>query len=88
MSEESIEELQKRLERENEEYARLKKSHRELDLKLQQLEEKRYLTPEEEMEVKKMKKEKLRLKDHMTEMLRAYQKKGATEINNSYRKDN
>ncbi|HWP47904.1 MAG TPA: DUF465 domain-containing protein [Candidatus Limnocylindrales bacterium] len=78
MSEESMEELQKRLERENEEYARLKKSHRELDLKLQQLEEKRYLTPEEEMEVKKMKKEKLRLKDHMTEMLRAYQKKGAT----------
>ncbi len=78
MSEESMEELQKRLEMENEEYARLKKSHRELDLKLQQLEEKRYLTPEEEMEVKKMKKEKLRLKDHMTEMLRAYQKKEAT----------
>lgn len=73
--EESIEELQKRLEMENEEYARLKKKHRELDMTLQQLEEKRYLTTEEDLEMKKMKKEKLRLKDQMTEMLRAYQKK-------------
>jgi len=78
MAEESMEELQRRLEMESEEYARLKKKHRELDVKLQQLEEKRYLAPEEELEVKKMKKEKLRLKDQMTEMLRVYQKKEGT----------
>jgi hypothetical protein len=78
MSEVSMEELQSRLEKESEDYARLRKKHRELDQKLQELEEKRYLTPDEDIEVKKMKKEKLRLKDQMTEMIRAYQKKGET----------
>ena len=58
---------------ENEEFARVYRKHRELDEKIVELEERHYLTPEEEIQEKTMKKDKLRLKDKMAEMIKEYQ---------------
>ncbi len=68
-----FEETKEILKGENEEFARIYRKHRELDDKITELEEKRYLTPDEEIQEKKMKKDKLRLKDKMAEMIREYQ---------------
>jgi hypothetical protein len=73
MSSLSFEEAKKVLKEENEEFARIYRKHRELDIKVTELEERRYLTPEEEIEEKKLKVDKLRLKDKMAEMIRDYQ---------------
>jgi len=68
-----FEEAKEILKQENEEFARIYWKHRKLDEELRELEEKRYLTPDEEIREKKMKKDKLRLKDEMAEMIRVYQ---------------
>jgi len=69
----SFEEAKEILNREDEEFARLYRKHRKLDEELKELEDRRYLTPDEEIREKKMKKDKLRLKDEMAEMIRGYQ---------------
>ena len=69
----SFEETKEILKRENDEFARIYRKHRELDEKVLVLEERRYLTPDEEIQEKKMKKDKLRLKDKMAEMIKEYQ---------------
>jgi uncharacterized protein YdcH (DUF465 family) len=68
-----FEEAKEILKQENEDFARLYRKHRKLDEDLKELEIRRYLTPEEEMLEKKMKKDKLRLKDEMAEIIRVYQ---------------
>ena len=68
-----FEEAKEILKQENEDFARLYQKHRKLDEDLKELEVRRYLTPEEEMLEKKMKKDKLRLKDEMAEIIRVYQ---------------
>ena len=68
-----FEEAKEILKQENEDFARLYRKHRRLDEDLNELEVRRYLTPEEEMLEKKMKKDKLRLKDEMAEIIRVYQ---------------
>lgn len=68
-----FEEAKEVLKQENEDFARLYRKHRKLDEDLKELEVRRYLTPEEEMQEKKMKKDKLRLKDEMAEIIRVYQ---------------
>lgn len=68
-----FEEAKEVLKQENEDFARLYRKHRKLDEDLKELEIRRYLTPEEEMQEKKMKKDKLRLKDEMAEIIRVYQ---------------
>lgn len=68
-----FEEAKEILKQENEVFARLYRKHRKLDEDLKELEVRRYLTPEEEMQEKKMKKDKLRLKDEMAEIIRVYQ---------------
>jgi uncharacterized protein YdcH (DUF465 family) len=68
-----FEEAKEVLKQQNEEFARLYRKHRKLDEDLKELEERRYLTPNEEVQEKKMKKDKLRLKDEMAEMIRVYQ---------------
>jgi hypothetical protein len=75
MSSLSFEEVKEILKSQNEEFARIYRKHRELDEKIFELENRRYLTPEEEILEKKMKKDKLRLKDEMAEMIREYQAK-------------
>jgi uncharacterized protein YdcH (DUF465 family) len=63
-----------RLKEENEEFKRLSEEHRSLDTLLAEIDSKRYLTPEEEVERKKIQKQKLLKKDKMAELIRKYKK--------------
>jgi uncharacterized protein YdcH (DUF465 family) len=63
-----------RLKKENEEFKRLSEEHRSLDTLLAEIDSKRYLTPEEEVERKKIQKQKLLKKDKMAELIRKYKK--------------
>ncbi|MCX7988171.1 MAG: DUF465 domain-containing protein [Thermodesulfovibrio sp.] len=69
MREEEIIEI---LKKENEEFKKLYEEHRQLDSMLDEMNRKHYLTPEEEIEKKRMQKEKLYKKDRMAEMIRQY----------------
>ena len=69
MREEEIIEI---LKKENEEFRKLYEEHRQLDSILVEMNKKPYLTPEEEIEKKRMQKEKLYKKDKMAEMIRQY----------------
>ncbi len=62
------------LRRENEEFQRLEAEHRQLEEQLEALGSKPYLTAEEEMEIKKIKKQKLAKKDRMAELIRQYKR--------------
>ncbi len=67
---EEKEELITRAKRENDEFNRLEKEHRELDQEISlKFGDKRYLTPEEEVEKKTLQKQKLAKKDRMLEIL-------------------
>ncbi len=63
------------LKKENEEFRKLSEEHRNLDMLLADIDSKRYLTPDEEMERKKIQKQKLLKKDKMAEMVREYKKR-------------
>lgn len=78
MKEEEIIEI---LKRENEEFRKLYEEHRQLDSLLDELNKRVYLTPEEEIEKKRMQKEKLYKKDKMAEMIRQYKAKLAEGVN-------
>ncbi len=71
MKEEDIVET---LKKENKEFRRIYQEHRELDSQLLQFNKKSYLTPEEEAEMHRIKKEKLYKKDKIAELLREYKK--------------
>ena len=71
MKEQEIVEL---LKKENEEFKRLSDEHRSLDAIISEMDNKRYLTPEEEIERKKIQKQKLLRKDRMAELVRQYKK--------------
>lgn len=58
-----------RLSRENEEFLKAKQAHAELARQLDELEKKAYLTPQDEMEIKILKKKKLVWKDQMEKIL-------------------
>ncbi len=62
------------LKKQNEEFKKLSEEHRNLDTLLAEIDSKRYLTPEEEFERKKMAKQKLLKKDRMAEIMREYRK--------------
>ncbi len=66
------EELIERLMREDEEFIKIKKAHRELASQLDELEKRPFLTPQDEMEIKIIKKKKLAYKDEMEKILRKY----------------
>ncbi len=67
-------EIIEKLIKENEEFRRYMEEHRELEKKVAELEKKLYLTPDEEMEVKRLKKIKLAGKDKIEEMISRYKK--------------
>ena len=71
MKENEIVEL---LKNEDEEFRKLSEEHRSLDVLLAEMDGKRYLTPEEEFERKKIQKQKLLKKDRMAELVREYKK--------------
>ncbi|MBI5055138.1 MAG: DUF465 domain-containing protein [Nitrospirae bacterium] len=58
---------------ENEEFRRLEEDHRKLDKALDEMNKKKYLTAEEEVEKKKMQKQKLQHKDRIAQLIREYQ---------------
>ncbi len=62
------------LKKENEEFRKLSEEHRNLDEFLVEIDSKRYLTPEEEIERKNIQKQKLIKKDRMAELVRDYKK--------------
>ncbi len=63
------EELIQRLMNENEEFLKVKQAHTQLANQLEELEKKSFLTPQDEVEIKIIKKKKLALKDHMEKIL-------------------
>jgi uncharacterized protein YdcH (DUF465 family) len=66
------EELIERLMRENGEFLKTKQAHTQLAKQLEELGKKPFLTPQDEMEVKIIKKKKLALKDQMEKILVQY----------------
>ena len=65
-------EIVERLKKENEEFKKLSEEHRNLDVLLSEIDKKRYLTPEEEIERKTIQKQKLLKKDMMAVFVRSY----------------
>jgi len=63
------EELIGRLMRENEDFLKAKQAHTQLAKQLDELEKKPFLTPQDEMEIKILKKKKLAWKDQMEKIL-------------------
>ena len=57
----------------NPEFASVEDQHVELDRKIQSMETRAYLTAEEEIEVRHLKKMKLKAKDEMAQILRKHQ---------------
>jgi uncharacterized protein YdcH (DUF465 family) len=66
------EELIERLMRENEEFLKAKQIHIQLARQLEELEKKPFLTPQDEMEIKILKKKKLAAKDLVEKILMQY----------------
>ncbi len=66
------EELIEKLMRENGEFLKTKQAHTQLAKQLEELKKKPFLTPQDEMEVKIIKKKKLALKDQMEKILIQY----------------
>ncbi len=66
------EELIERLMRENEDFLKAKQAHAQLAKQLEELEKKPFLTPQDEMEIKILKKKKLVWKDQMERILMQY----------------
>lgn len=63
----------------NEEFRKLHEEHHALDGTLAEMDKKVYLTPEEEVERKKLQKQKLSKKDKMAEMVRDYNKSHSSD---------
>jgi len=66
------EELIEKLMKEDEEFLKAKQTHTQLAKQLQELENKSYLTPQDEMQIKILKKKKLAAKDQMEKILMKY----------------
>jgi uncharacterized protein YdcH (DUF465 family) len=66
------EELIERLMRESEDFLIAKKAHAELARQLEEVEKKPFLTPQDEVEIKIIKKKKLSYKDQMEKILMKY----------------
>ena len=67
-------EIIEHLKKENEEFRKVLEEHHGLDATLAEIDRKVYLTPEEEVERKKLQKQKLVKKDKMAEFIRDFKK--------------
>ncbi len=65
-------ELIERLMKENEDFLKAKQDHTELARELEELERKSFLTPQDEITIKILKKKKLAYKDQMEKILLQY----------------
>ncbi|MDO8281237.1 MAG: DUF465 domain-containing protein [Thermodesulfovibrionia bacterium] len=68
-------EIIKALRSESEEFIKFENEHRELDLILDELQKKKHLTTEEEVDKKTMQKQKLHYKDQMAQIISQYKVK-------------
>jgi len=68
------EEIIETLKNQDDEFKKLYSEHRELDSILTEMDRRSYLTDEEELEKKRLKKEKLYKKDRIAEIIREYKK--------------
>jgi len=68
--------IAERLRQSNTEFRELEESHHRLDLDLNELQKRHVLTPAEELEKKRMQKEKLAKKDKLAELIRLYREQG------------
>lgn len=68
------EEIRDILLRENAEFRDLYEEHQRLERRLQELTEKRYLTPDEQEEERQIKKRKLFIKDRMYALIATYRR--------------
>lgn len=57
---------------ENKDYKKLEEDHKKLDQVLDDMNKKKYLTPKEEIEKKRIQKQKLHYKDLMADLVRTY----------------
>jgi len=64
--------LIERLTKENQDFIKAKQSHGELARQLEELEKRPFLTPQDEIEIKILKKKKLAFKDQMEKILMQY----------------
>ncbi len=71
------EEVTKRLLEENEEFRQLKEEHSWFHRKVEELDKKSFLTPQERQQREELKKKKLALKDKMEAMMAAYRRQEA-----------
>lgn len=67
-------EIAESLKKENEEFMKLCEEHHKLEGQLAEIDKKVYLTPEEDLERKKLQKQKLMKKDRMAELIRDFKK--------------
>ena len=67
-------EIIEHLKKENGEFKKVLEEHHGLDVTLAEMDRKVYLTPEEEVERKKLQKQKLAKKDKMAEFIRDFRK--------------
>ena len=67
-------EIIEKLKKENEEFRKISEEHHSLDSLISEMDKKVYLTPEEDVERKKLAKQKLLKKDRIAEMVREYKK--------------
>lgn len=74
------EELMKQISRENKGFKKLLDNHYELEVKIQEYDQRKYLTPKEELEMKRLKKVKLKEKDLMIHMVSEYRSKQAQVV--------
>lgn len=65
-----------RLRQSNSEFRELEVSHQRLDIELNELQKRHVLTPAEELEKRRMQKEKLAKKDKLAELIRLYREEG------------
>ena len=56
----------------NDEYKNLEEVHKKLERSLDEINKKKHLTPDEEVERKKIQKQKLQYKDRMAQLIRAH----------------
>jgi hypothetical protein len=62
------------LRNQNKEYKKIEEEHRKLNQYLDEMSKKKYLSSEEEIEKKKLQKQKLQFKDRLAQLIREYKK--------------
>jgi len=74
-------EIKKILKSQDRDFNKLAEQHSDFEKRLKELEKRAYLNPQEKMEVKRIKKQKLKLKDKMEAAIREYRNSQRSKSN-------